>query len=106
MTTNMRPISAQYDELARLYGFEAVWGAMDDATRTDDDDEVTPEDRLGRVRDYLKWGRQVRGDWGTRPDLPDLRARLAEVNAALAGDAGDWRATLEKLKVRLETAIG
>ena len=96
--TTMRPISAQYDELARLYGCETVWNAMEDTSRMDDDDEVTPEDRLDRVRTALIAVER-------RDELSALRESLAEVTACLAGDAGAHRDLLERLKQRLEDAL-
>ena len=92
--TTMRPISAQYDELARLYGCESVWAEMEEVSRMDDDDEVTPEDRLDRVRTALIAVER-------RDELSALRESLAEVTACLAGDAGVHRDLLQRLRDRL-----
>ena len=101
--TTMRPIGAQYDELARLYGEMAVWNEMENVSRLDDDDEVTPEDRLARVRDNLTVA-TVALIFGEDEKAP-LRESLAEVNACLKGDAGAHRDLLERLKARLEAAL-
>ena len=68
---------------------------MDNTSRMDDDDEVTPEDRLARVR----------AAFVSAANLGGLRASLAEVTACLAGDAGQHRDLLTRLKERLEAAL-
>jgi hypothetical protein len=80
---------------------------MDDASRADDDDEVTPEDRLSRVRRELrKHGAFGISQMETENRERSLHESLAEVATALEGDCGGHRDLLERLKARLGAAIG